>query len=175
MSASDLSSLIQSLVSDIKKIRYIILTPKTNNITNDEVTNYLSSSTTPSNESDFLSISVPIISCVLIKSLIRNIFENLIYSSIDSQHGISLQTEDRFGKCMTLNTKRTHVLRQYYGKDINMADENTIMRYTYGFKPYPTVVTPDPNKFVTKPFCDKMEAISFFITMQLRKHRTEYK
>ena len=36
------------------------------------------------------------------------------------------------------------------------------------------MVTPDPEKFVTKHFCSNMENMSCYISMQLRKYKDQY-
>ena len=55
-----------------------------------------------------------------------------------------------------------------------MIDDRTVLRYTYGYKPNPTVVTADPNKFVTKQFCHNMGCISKLLHDQLVENITKY-
>ena len=145
------------------------------NDSNDGFINYLNPLPVPIDfEHDFKSLNVEIHRDRLISDLTKKIVTNLIHSPIDSYHGISKQTEDRMGKQMKLNLDRVHVLRQNYGKDVGMVDDRTVLRYTYGYKPNPTVVTADPNKFVTKPFCHNMGCISKLLHDQLVENITKY-
>ena len=51
-------------------------------------------------------------------------------------------------------------LKQFYGKDGHQIDHNTIWRSTYGYSSVPSCIGIDPQKFVTKPYCNLMSEIA---------------
>ena len=93
--------------------------------------------------------------------------DKLFLSPLDSINGISVVAEQPFNNPIMLNILRPGVIRQYYGMDSGIIQQDSINRATYGFKSH---VGTDPNKFITKPFDINMKLMSNYLMNQLRLH-----
>ena len=122
------------------------------------ISNYLSTinsnrssvSVLPYQMHDFLQSRQILLSHKLhILNLCRNVFDKLFLSKIDSFKGISVVAEQPFNNPIMINILRPGVIRQYYGMNKGVVNNDIISRATYGLKSH---VGTDPNKFITKPF-----------------------
>ena len=115
------------------------------------------------------SCIIPIPKYHYTRVLSRNILDKLLLSDINSTYGISIVSEQPMNNDYMLNISRPAVVRQYYGKNIGNAENNLILRTTYG---YTSSVGTDPERYIPKPFDTDMQIMSKYVMSILRKLST---
>ena len=150
---------------DLHSMKFIVLSLRNdivNNI-NINVINYSMHSNLPKTEIEgqFMSKQIQLPKYSPVQKYGMNIINKLFHSPINSLNGISIVAEKPMNNPIMLNSTRTAVLRQMYAKNCCANHNNdSVLRYTYGYMNGKNPAGTDPAKYVTKPFDSNMDALS---------------
>ncbi len=151
--------LLQPLEADILDYRYIVLCRK------DDIATYLYClpKECPFIKSNMYSMVVQCSGSKPLTVLAKKHLYQLIMSTPNSFHGISIVADAPECNSPMLNVTRPAVLRQYYGMNIGEEQNNLIIRVAYRSHFTTSSEGSDPRRLIIKPFSEEIKVMSKYI------------
>ena len=163
-------------LGEVTEIRYIVLKTKCRgNPSNICLKNYLCYNCNFLSDINF-GLRSKLVRCqyegVVVKTA-YTILQTLIRSTPDSLHGIAIVADNPECNPAMLNVKRPGVLRQYYGQDIKLLDDNMVRRVAYRSQLSFKSEGSDPFKLIIKPFSTEMNNMATYFHSFLIRNRIQ--